>query len=266
MEQSLGALQSLTVWANDQPGWVRYIVQLVLLERRELSATETKAAYKHLLSEYSLSDEETKVIKEFEVSPKDSPTPERLILKSLTDVMGVNRLASQQKIEFNEGLTIIYGENAAGKSGYSRIIKSAAGWRTSKEVLGNVYSTENIDQSATIEYTLNSDVQTVEWRGLPIGDLHRVCVFYAPTAPLHVDENLNYHYTLANIELFEYVHTAIKLVQADLENDCANKQPQWDSILDKLNEGSKSHAAISELPQSKDGGGKLYRWLLLRAS
>ena len=38
---------------------------------------------------------------------------------------GVNALAENQTLKFCSGLTVVYGDNAAGKSGYIRIFKSA---------------------------------------------------------------------------------------------------------------------------------------------
>jgi hypothetical protein len=55
---------------------------------------------------------------------------------------GVNALAPDQLIELSiSGLNVIYGRNASGKSGYSRVLKKACRARDSEEqVLGNVFS------------------------------------------------------------------------------------------------------------------------------
>jgi len=43
----------------------------------------------------------------------------------LTHRSGVNALANDQTIEFCPSLTVVFGANAAGKSGYTRILKRA---------------------------------------------------------------------------------------------------------------------------------------------
>jgi hypothetical protein len=64
---------------------------------------------------------------------------EPLIIEKLSDVAGVNALVPGAVIEPHEGLTILFGENATGKTGYSRIFKALAASRTADDViLGNI--------------------------------------------------------------------------------------------------------------------------------
>ena len=51
---------------------------------------------------------------------------------SITHHNGVNALAPEQKVSFGPQLTIVYGENGAGKSGYTRVLKAACRSRASK--------------------------------------------------------------------------------------------------------------------------------------
>lgn len=55
-------------------------------------------------------------------------------LIALRDVRNVNRLAPDQVMSFAEkGLTVVYGGNAAGKSGYARVLKHACRSRDASE-------------------------------------------------------------------------------------------------------------------------------------
>ena len=65
---------------------------------------------------------------------------EAVSLVSLTHHKGANALAPEQTITFGPHLTIVYGPNAAGKSGYARILKQACRSRFSEQILGNVLS------------------------------------------------------------------------------------------------------------------------------
>ena len=61
----------------------------------------------------------------------EDTVPIKLI--SITHHQGVNALANNQTINFGPSLTIVYGGNAAGKSGYTRILKRACRARGSEE-------------------------------------------------------------------------------------------------------------------------------------
>lgn len=63
-------------------------------------------------------------------------------LSSVTHHRGVNALAPEQTVAFGPNLTIVFGQNAAGKSGYTRILKRACRSRFTEDVLGNVLSGE----------------------------------------------------------------------------------------------------------------------------
>ena len=52
---------------------------------------------------------------------------------------GVNALKPGSQIDFASGVTIIFGENGSGKSGFVRVLKRAAGVRTAEDILHNVH-------------------------------------------------------------------------------------------------------------------------------
>lgn len=73
-------------------------------------------------------------------APPDAGHP--LTLVSLSGLRGVNALAPNQTIEFApQGLTVVYGDNGAGKSGYSRVLQKMCRARAAGgPILGNVFA------------------------------------------------------------------------------------------------------------------------------
>jgi predicted ATPase len=58
---------------------------------------------------------------------------------ALRELIGVNALASDQRLSFGTpGLTIVYGDNGSGKSGYARVLKAALGPHVREEILRHV--------------------------------------------------------------------------------------------------------------------------------
>src|SRR5690606_5696731 len=65
----------------------------------------------------------------------------RTVLCSIGPVKHLNRLAEGQQLKFAvEGLTLVYGDNGSGKSGYARITKQLCRSLSKDKLLGNVFS------------------------------------------------------------------------------------------------------------------------------
>lgn len=64
---------------------------------------------------------------------------QKIQLKSVRNLENVNLLESNTRLLIGDHLTVIYGENASGKSGYARVMKKAFRARAVEEILPNVY-------------------------------------------------------------------------------------------------------------------------------
>lgn len=83
-----------------------------------------------------------------------------LSISSIGEIEGVNALSSGKTLSFqNEGITVIYGENGAGKSGYIRILKKISDAKYKDELKQNVYSKNGDKQSCKIKIINNGKEQ-----------------------------------------------------------------------------------------------------------
>ena len=107
-------------------------------------------------------------------------------------IVGVNALAPGETICLEPyGVNVIYGRNASGKSGYSRVLKKACRARDSEEqVLGNVFSeTPAEQQRAEFELMIGSSPRSVVWTAEAEPDeTASVAVFDARCARLYLDK------------------------------------------------------------------------------
>ena len=70
---------------------------------------------------------------------------------SINNVEGVNALKSGQSLVFGEeGLTVVYGDNGAGKSGYIRVLKQISNARYKEDIKGNVFKNNKIAKKCNI--------------------------------------------------------------------------------------------------------------------
>ena len=91
----------------------------------------------------------------------------RVCLLSVENVAKVNRLARSQVLGFApEGLTIVYGDNGSGKSGYARVLKRTCGSRCAGHpILPDVYGEDaRTGATATIRYQVEGVEEQLDWQ------------------------------------------------------------------------------------------------------
>jgi hypothetical protein len=116
-----------------------------------------------------------------------------IVLTSIRDVEGVNRLAAGQELPFApQGITVVYGDNGVGKSGYSRILKRVCRARFPGEILPNAFDPmPPRHPSATIAYLAGgTPADPIAWidDGTPHPVLAAVSVFDRDSGQIHVRE------------------------------------------------------------------------------
>jgi energy-coupling factor transporter ATP-binding protein EcfA2 len=250
------AVGALASWANGQDGWVRAVTSTVLARRTALDDDAIGLAVHQLMAEKGLSGATPTPTPTIGITeaPADDAPPLRLL--RIAENRNVNRLVDGQEIAFNDRMTVVYGENASGKTGYARVLKQAAGSRSAARVLPDVYTSSPGTPTATIDYSLGSDRESYPWRdgAPPVPAFGRMCVFDAPAAPLHVDDDLQYLYTPADIALFEYVHEALSRVRELLNAERLQRAPKGNPFLSRLRRGTPQFAIVESLRASTDIG------------
>jgi energy-coupling factor transporter ATP-binding protein EcfA2 len=95
-----------------------------------------------------------------ELKVVDRSASEQVRLVAVRDVENVNRLAPGQRLTFApEGLTVVFGRNGSGKSGYARVIQAMVRTRKRSTILSDVFGPTDCRTKAVVEYTVG------EWAG-----------------------------------------------------------------------------------------------------
>ncbi|MDP1949424.1 MAG: AAA family ATPase [Nitrospirota bacterium] len=253
-EKQNTAREILVSWANSQENWVRSIVREVLTTHQPASDETIEEAYRTCLSEKGLSNAPVTVSPKLGLDTEDDETGEALRLTILKKVENVNRLAPGQQISFNDRLTILYGENATGKSGYVRILKRAAAVRSAEDVLPDIHATMTPGPpTAIIEYTLNGIANSVTWMGQTgLRPFTRMSIFDSRAVSFHLDDDLTYSYTPRDLALFQYVNEGIAAVSNRL--DSARKKSEFDEnpFLHRFQSGSVVFPKVETLSGATD--------------
>ena len=143
-------------------------------------------------------------------------------LIEIKDVQNVNALMPGQSIPFNEiGLTVIYGDNASGKSGYARVLKQVCRARgKSDEIIPNIYKVKNEwFPSASIIYKFGKDRREFIWTDCDLSlppELGQVSFFDNQCAVIYVTEENDVAFTPFGLDLLPKLSSVCRNVQSRL--------------------------------------------------
>lgn len=250
---SRSARQLLVDWANEQDGWVRRLVGEVLECREVIDGEPLTGVFREYLAESNLIDAPPKTVSWLESGEEGSDVEADLALTSLGSIRAVNALSSTQTIRFHKNLTLFFGGNGTGKTGYTRLLKALAGARTAEAILPNVYGEPDGSPRAEISYTLAGQAQTLEWTSRDkVTALSRMAVFDSSAVRLHLDGDLSYLYTPGDLVLFPRIAASINKVRALLDELIAKRRPRENPFVGRFTPGTRVHALIAELGAQTD--------------
>ena len=130
-------ISEILKWAKENlKPWQRDALRR-LFQKHDLNDDDFNDLYAMLRSAHGLLDPQNRepLPLSDEHVPAATSASAPVILKAMRGLRNVNRIASGQTIEFGPGLTVVYGPNASGKSGYSRVLKKACRARDNSEIV-----------------------------------------------------------------------------------------------------------------------------------
>lgn len=220
------AFADLLLWSSDRPTWQRDALRRIA-QKGVLSSGDIDELL-GLCLDPSLTHE---VISQAHVSAQATVGDPIAILR-IENPTGINALASDQKLEFaKDGLTVIYGDNGSGKSGYVRVLKHACRTRDrGTKILRDVEATTTTQQSANIVFSRGMIEDSFAWNpDLPGHDeLPSVSIFDSRSANVHVEKTNAVAYIPFPMQVLEALATACDQVKAKLDTqlqEIASKTP-----------------------------------------
>ncbi len=174
-------------------------------------------------------------------------------LLAIKDVVDVNALAPNQNLTFYpKGLTVIYGDNGSGKTSYCRVIKAVTRTRGQKgEILRNYISDAQKQQTALIEYFVNSESKSFTW--LPGCDippeLASISFFDSSCASVYVERETNVAYRPYGLDILDRLVSATDAIKTKLKEEVYQLQQGVYIPTEDFNEGTGVYKLISKLGQ-----------------
>ena len=151
-------------------------------------------------------------------------------LRALHSAKHVNAIVPGQRLSFDKtGVTVIYGDNGSGKSGYARVLKKVCRARSigkDEAILTNIYDANPGVPAATIDFIVNGQNLSAAWTlGIP-GDpaLSAVSVFDSRTANVHVSQTNDVAYTPLPLKILAALAQTCQDVKGKLAAEVAALQ------------------------------------------
>jgi energy-coupling factor transporter ATP-binding protein EcfA2 len=213
-------LQEILQWSRDRPAWQRAALRRLVLNG-ELSEDDVRALTDICKSAHGLGEQQEVAFLAEDDVPGKAAGPAPVSLVSIFHHRGVNALAEDQTLKLAPNLTVVYGDNAAGKTGYIRILKSACRARGQEKILGNVISGAAPPAPVvSIKYKVGAESDAREWAGHGENEfISRVSVFDTHCAAVYLTEKTDVAFRPFGLDLFDKLVKACKAVRLRLENE-----------------------------------------------
>jgi DnaJ-domain-containing protein 1/ABC-type histidine transport system ATPase subunit len=163
--------------------------------------------------------------------PKDianDPTPSATRLQRLFNLRNVNALPAGQELHFGDQLTLIYGENGTGKTGYARPLASAGFTRGERQVLPNVATPyAGAVPQADIEIVSANSKKVITWRnGNHNRELGGVHVFDDKSIIAHLSRSNSLSFSPSGLQLLTRLADTTDLVRNEINQLIAEREKE----------------------------------------
>ena len=226
VEQQVETLETeVKKFADGLPYWAKFLAEKIL-SGNAISDNDIDTSYSYLLEQLKLKEETEKP--EISINSNAENTgnyKSDLLLTKLENVEGVNALTENQAIEFSPNLTIIYGANGSGKSGYVRLLKKVFYSKAPEDILPNVHI-DNGHKAVNAAFTFNSNKTAI-----PLGfsnkdnaEFRQFAVFDGKGLFRQLAEKNEFEFRPAGLSFFADYTNAVIRVEQKLNTDIQTKQ------------------------------------------
>lgn len=225
----MSILQEILAWSKTIPTWQSDALAR-LLSKQTLDATDLDDLFALLKTARGIPDPKGRVPKPLTADQIPAPVKKatHVSLLAIKNLCCVNAIAPNERVPISDiGLTVIYGDNGSGKSGYSRVLKRACRARDQSElILPNANLPPGKPALAEADFEISVDgapPKDVHWTfGKPApAELSSLSIFDSRCARAYLDNEDDFSYVPYGLDVFEGLAKVCKELKAKLDTEHA---------------------------------------------
>lgn len=219
-------LQEILSWSQSLPTWQSDAVAR-LLTKQSLTAEEQDDVFALLKAAHGIPDPKDRKPKPLTADQIPAPVEvtTHVELHAMKNMRYVNAIAENQRLPFSAtGMTVIYGDNGSGKSGYSRVLKRACRARDQMETIhpnANLPAGQAGAAEATFEIVVNGVAQDSQWTNGKVApdELSSFAIFDSRCARAYLDSEDDFSYVPYGLDVFEGLAKLCKQLKSLIETE-----------------------------------------------
>ena len=227
----MSVLQEIFSWAKDLPPWEVDALS-GLLSKPSLTMADYENLFALLKAEHGIPDPKGRVPTKLDanIAPLPSQSADQVQLTAIKNLVRVNAIAEARKLPIGAaGLTVVYGDNGAGKSGYSRVLKKACRARDQLEpILPNAHKPAGgAPAEADFEIAVNGTTKDCHWiNGKPAPpELSSIAIFDSRCARAYLDSEDDFSYVPYGLDVFESLAAVCRQLKTMVDAEYAQSTP-----------------------------------------
>lgn len=259
-EPQVDTLESeIKVFANTLPYWAKFLADKIL-SGSNIDVNEINLSYNYLLESLNIipTSEKVEIDINYDSSNSNYYKPD-LIFSKIENIEGVNALAENQTLKFCSNVTVIYGLNGSGKSGYTRLLKKVFYSKAPEDILHNIHN-ENTPKNIGATFTFNTSGNNLCLKypdDISNPAFKQFSVFDGKCVIKHLDQKNQFEFRPAGLNFFSELTELVKQIEAKLNSEIRIKQTNQnfadlfdgDSDIKNLIQGLSSNTNIEDLKQ-----------------
>lgn len=253
--KSVTILQAIYTWSSLLPTWQQDAMARIYFNR-DLSNGDLEDLLALAKLEAGIPDPKCRTPRPLDraLIATEADSSRSVRLRAIKGLANVNALAPGGCLPIAEnGLTVVYGENGAGKSGYARILKHACRARDQREP---VLPDAKLDPSAVgkptaiLEITLNGVAQDLTWvYASPSPEaLSEISIFDTHCARAYIDNQGDFAYRPYGLDILESLVAACNQLKAMALREQAENAPSNAAYLALAVPHTKTGRALLSIP------------------